>query len=162
MDGVGGALVAWLLYEQNVPPPNIVLLTRRDIASPHAGVRCLKADLTSAATLADNAALCALPEVSGIFHLAGVLDDGLLVNMTPARLHAAVLPKAGVLSLLELCSLQRWRPRWILAASSTSSLLGYAGQSNYCAANGLLDHMATFGLPESIVGSVRRQARGDV
>ena len=146
--GVGGALVAWLLYEQGVPPQNIVLISRRKIQPPHdPRVRCVSADLSSPASLSACADLCALAGVSGIFHLAGVLDDGLLVNMTPARLHTAVQPKAGVLSLLALCAERRWAPRWLVAASSTSSLLGYAGQSNYCAANGLLDHLATFGLP---------------
>jgi acyl carrier protein len=145
--GVGGALIAWLLYEQNVPSHNIMVISRRDVQPPHAGVRCVKADLASAAALGRCSELCALRAVTGIFHLAGVLDDGLLVNMSRARLHMTVRPKAGVLELLEMCQTLHWCPRWLLVASSTSSLLGYAGQSNYCAANGLLDHMATFGLP---------------
>jgi len=148
--GVGGALVAWLLYEQGVSPPNVVLLSRRRIEPPHEGVTCVQADISSAASLAACSYLQTLPAVDGIFHLAGVLDDGLIANMTEQRLHNAVQPKAGLLTLLDLCGERRWRPRWLLAASSTSSLLGYAGQSNYCAANGLLDQMATFGLPSSI------------
>ena len=155
--GVGGALIAWLLYEQNVPAENVILISRRDFTSPHEGVRTVKADVSSAAALSQSAELCALDDIGGIFHLAGVLDDGLLVNMTSERLKKAVAPKAGVLSLLELCQAQRWQPRWLVAASSTSSLLGYAGQSNYCAANGLLDHLATFGLPRHL----RQRAHGD-
>jgi len=127
-----------------------VLLSRRSVAPPHdARVQCVQADVSSAASLASCAALRALRSVSGIFHLAGVLDDGLIVNMTPERLHTAVQPKAGLLSLLELSATRAWRPQWVVAASSTSSLLGYAGQSNYCAANGLLDHLATFGAPRA-------------
>lgn len=160
--GVGGALVAWLLYEQGVPPPNIVLISRRVIQHPphDPNLRCVSADISSADSLRGCADLTALPNVSGIFHLAGVLDDGLLTNMTPARLHTAVQPKAGVLSLLELCAERRWAPRWLVAASSTSSLLGYAGQANYCAANGLLDHLATFGLPSAAASTLGAPALG--
>jgi acyl carrier protein/NAD(P)-dependent dehydrogenase (short-subunit alcohol dehydrogenase family) len=156
--GVGGALVAWLLYEQGVPPPNVVLLSRRAISPPHEGVRVAQADISSRESLASCAALASLPDVSGIFHLAGVLDDGLLTNMTPNRLHTAVKPKAGVLHLLEVCAARRWSPSWLVAASSTSSLFGYAGQSNYCAANGLLDHLATFGLPAAATGGGEARA----
>ena len=109
--GVGGALVAWLLYEQGVAPPNLILLSRRRIEPPHDGVTCVQADISDAASLAGCAPLQALPSVDGIFHLAGVLDDGLISNMTEARLRSAVSPKAGLLDLLNLCSERRWRPR---------------------------------------------------
>ena len=148
--GVGGALVAWLLYEQGVPPPNIILLSRRAIEPPHEGVTVVQADISSAHSLATAPRLRELADIDGIFHLAGVLDDGLISNMSEERLQKVVQPKAGLFALLGLCAQRRWRPRWLLAASSTSSLLGYAGQSNYCAANGLLDQMATFGLPSSV------------
>lgn len=148
--GVGAAVAAWLLNEQRVPPANLVLLSRRRIEPPQEGVTCSQADISSIASLRACEALQALQSVDGIFHLAGVLDDGLIANMSEGRLHAAVQPKAGLLELLDLCAERKWRPRWVLNASSTSSLLGYAGQSNYCAANGLLDQMATFGLPAAV------------
>ena len=94
------------------------------------------------------AELHALPRLGGIFHLAGVLDDGLIHNMTHERVRRVVAPKAGLLPLLELCDTHGLTPPWVVLASSTSSLLGYAGQANYCAANGLFDHAAAFGLPQ--------------
>jgi len=145
--GMGGPLVAWLLHEQGVPPHNLVLISRKGGASVHAGVRTVAADLSSASALASCDELADLTRVDGIFHLAGLLDDGLISNMDAERLHSVVAPKAGILLLLDLCASRGWAVPWIVVASSTSSLLGYAGQSNYCAANSLLDHMATFGLP---------------
>ena len=145
--GLGTALVSWLLQEQRVPPHQIVLLSRRAATPPVEGVRCVAADLGRPESLDASAALGAVTDVRGIFHLAGVLDDGLIVNMTEDRLAKVVAPKAGLLALLAYCARRRLAPQWVLAASSTSSLLGYAGQSNYCAANGLLDSAATFGAP---------------
>ena len=145
--GLGTALVSWLLQEQRVPPHQIVLLSRRAATPPVEGVRCVAADLGRPESLDASAALAAVTDVRGIFHLAGVLDDGLIVNMTEDRLAKVVAPKAGLLALLAYCARRRLAPQWVLAASSTSSLLGYAGQSNYCAANGLLDSAATFGAP---------------
>ncbi|KAL1526376.1 hypothetical protein AB1Y20_015089 [Prymnesium parvum] len=144
--GLGGAIVAWLLYEQHIPPEQLVLLSRRGECS-FEGVRTVAVDLSSAASLERCEQLRRLPAVSGIFHLAGVLDDGLISNMTAERLHKVVAPKAGLLPLLSLCAARGWSPAWVLAASSTSSLLGYAGQANYCAANALFDHAVAFGLP---------------
>ena len=155
--GLGTALVSWLLQEQRVPPHQIVLLSRRAATPPVDGVRCVAADLGRPESLDASAALAAVTDVRGIFHLAGVLDDGLIVNMTEDRLAKVVAPKAGLLALLAYCARRRLAPQWVLAASSTSSLLGYAGQSNYCAANGLLDSPPPLARPPPPTPARRRR-----
>jgi len=144
--GLGGALLQWLLHEQCVPPEQLVLLSRRGGPPPVPGVRSLAVDVSSSSSLHACQALRSLPRLAGIFHLAGVLDDGLLMNMSAERVRTVVAPKAGVLELLALCRQNKLTPPWVMLASSTSSLLGYAGQSNYCAANALFDQAAAFGL----------------
>ena len=156
--GMGSALVTWLLREQRVPPQQLLLLSRRGAAGTPAalaseGVRSIAVDLSSAESIGACAELQQLRRVTGIFHLAGVLDDGLIANMDEQRLKKVVAPKAGLLPLLEHCTRQGATPAWVMAASSTSSLLGYAGQSNYCAANALLDNLATFGGAEHADGA---------
>ena len=85
-------------------------------------------------------------------HLAGVLDDRLVVNQDPARFVRVLAPK--ILGALHLHELTRELP---LAAfvlfSSTASVFGSAGQSNYAAANAFLDAFAQgrFGLAEGVV-----------
>ena len=76
--------------------------------------------------------------------MAGALDDGLVSGMTEARLRTPMAPKAALLHLLEVMRRRSWTPRWIVSFSSTSSLFGFHGQANYCAANALLDQMATW------------------
>ena len=78
-----------------VPPHQIVLLSRRAATLPVDGVRCVAADLGRPGELDTPAALAAVTDVRGIFHLAGVLDDGLIVNMTEDRLAKVVAPRQG-------------------------------------------------------------------
>ncbi|MEZ4271531.1 MAG: alpha/beta fold hydrolase [Myxococcota bacterium] len=70
-----------------------------------------------------------------------VLDDGLALDQTPARLRAVMLPKGGgAWNLHELttnCPLDHF-----VMYSSAASLLGSPGQSGYCAGNAFLDALA--------------------
>jgi len=68
-------------------------------------------------------------------------------------LRKVAAPKCGIaMALLRVASELQWPVQWLVGFSSTSSLFGYAGQTNYCAANSMLDNLATFGaakvLPE--------------
>jgi acyl transferase domain-containing protein/acyl carrier protein len=96
-----------------------------------------------------DASAAGLP-LRGIIHAAGLLDDGLLRQQTPARFRAVMAPK--VLGALHLDALTRASPLdFFVLYASASGLLGSPGQGNYAAANTFLDalahHRRSLGLP---------------
>ena len=86
--------------------------------------------------------------IRGVFHAAGIVDDGMLANQTPERIARVLAPKAnGGWALHKLT--QSDPIDFFVLYSSAAALLGSPGQSNYAAANGFLDGLAA-----------HRQARG--
>lgn len=85
----------------------------------------------------------------GVIHAAGVLDDALLVNQTPAHFATVLAPKLRAAWLLHQATLDEPLDLFLLYASA-SGILGTAGQANYAAANAALDalaeHRASLGL----------------
>jgi len=147
--GLGGSVVEWLFKDQGLAPEQLVLL-RRQGSAPLEGVlaacRCVEVARPDCREALLASGLSELRTVTGVMHLAGVLDDGVIGGMTEERFRKVAQPKCGILAaLVQAASALRWPLEWILGFSSTSSLFGYAGQSNYCAANALLDHLAAFG-----------------
>lgn len=154
--GLGSAVVEWMLREQRLLPQQLVLL-RRAGSTPLAGVlsQCRVVEVLSPDDSDSllSSALADVQGVVGIFHLAGVLDDGIVSSMTEERLRKVAAPKCGIaIAILRTAMELQWPVQWLVGFSSTSSLFGYAGQTNYCAANSMLDNLATFGaakvLPE--------------
>ena len=87
--------------------------------------------------------LCAsaLLPLKGIFHLAGVLEDGLLINQSWKNFDAVMTPKlTGAWNLHQLT--QSADLDHFVCFSSLVSLLGSLGQSNYAAANAFLDALS--------------------
>ena len=88
--------------------------------------------------------------LKGVFHLAGVLDDSMVSDMTAASFSKVFEPKAlGALNLhnaTRQCELDHF-----VMISSLSSVYGGFGQTNYSAANAYLDSLAIYrhriGLP---------------
>ena len=163
LGGLGLQLLQWLANQGATS----LLLLARSAEAPHEaaatvlarlkerGVTCTALPLNLAATGAAATrvesqlaeALAALPPerpLGGVFHAAGVLDDGLLESQTPERLRQVLAPKLGGWQRIEaaLQSDPLQSDPFVVHFSSMASLLGSPGQSNYCAANGALDALA--------------------
>ncbi len=77
----------------------------------------------------------------GIFHLAGVLHDGALVNENRQHMAEVLAPKAlGAWHLHRLTAARP--PELFVLFASTAGLFGNRGQAGYAAANSFLDTLA--------------------
>jgi NADPH:quinone reductase-like Zn-dependent oxidoreductase/acyl carrier protein len=156
--GVGLEVACWLA-EQGA---GALLLLNRSGARDEARVRALRQRgvqvLAPPCDVGDPAALAAaltlareqLPPLRGVFHLAMVLDDAPLSELTAARYQAVAHPKLdGAWHLHEL-TLDDPLEHFV-GFSSIASVLGTPGQGNYAAANCFLDALAAYrrglGLP---------------
>src|SRR5690606_12253639 len=94
------------------------------------------------------------PPLTDIYHAAGVLDDGLLFDMSAARWHRPLEPKIQGTWNLHQATLDQPVRRFVLF-SSIAALLGSPGQGNYAAANAFLDSFAAYrhslGLPATSI-----------
>lgn len=81
------------------------------------------------------------PPIRGVVHAAGVLQDGLLVQLDAAALNTVLRPKVTGGWLLH--RLLKDEPLdFFVLFSSAGSVLGQPGQGNYAAANAFLDALA--------------------
>jgi acyl transferase domain-containing protein/NAD(P)-dependent dehydrogenase (short-subunit alcohol dehydrogenase family)/NADPH:quinone reductase-like Zn-dependent oxidoreductase/acyl carrier protein len=102
------------------------------------------------------AALSAERAVKGIMHVAGVVHDVRIADMTRDQLAAVMRPKVLGAWNLHACSVQHRLPLdHFVLFSSIASLVGNGGQANYVAANAVLDSLAGYrmarGLPASSI-----------
>jgi myxalamid-type polyketide synthase MxaE and MxaD len=81
------------------------------------------------------------PPIRGVVHAAGVLQDGLLVQLDAAALNTVLRPKVMGSWLLHRL-LQDDPLDFFVLFSSAGSVLGQPGQGNYAAANAFLDALA--------------------
>ncbi|AKN70876.1 beta-ketoacyl synthase [Streptomyces sp. PBH53] len=159
-----GALVARHLVERH-GVRHLVLAGRRGPDAP--GAAALTTELTAlgaavsvvACDVSDRDAVAALLRgipaehpLTGLVHLAGVLDDGVISALTEERVAGVFAPKAtAVRHLDELTRELAPGLRSFVVFSSAAALLGSAGQGNYAAANAYLDalmaHRRAAGLP---------------
>ena len=118
-------------------------------------VDIVRADVSDAAVLSELLSSRLIAPLGGVFHCAGVLDDGILLNQTRDRFASVLAPKVRGAWLLHKATLGM-KLDFFVMFSSTASLLGYGGQSSYAAANSFLDalayHRERLGLPGLSIG----------
>jgi acyl transferase domain-containing protein/aryl carrier-like protein len=117
-----------------------------------AEVRVARADVSQADQVARVLAEIrqTMPPLRGIVHAAGVLDDGILLQLNQGRLASVMSPKIGGAWNLHSQTLDAPLDFFVLF-SSAASVFGSPGQGNYAAANAFLDalaqHRRALGLP---------------
>ncbi|MBH8561398.1 SDR family NAD(P)-dependent oxidoreductase [Nostoc sp. CENA67] len=95
-----------------------------------------------------------MPPLRGIFHAAGVLDDGILLRQNWERFTRVMAPKVQGAWNLHILS-QNQQLDFFVCFSSFTALTGNLGQGNYAAANTFLDALVHYrhksGLPASSI-----------
>ena len=91
-----------------------------------------------------------MPPLRGVFHAAGILDDGVLLQLDEERFARVMAPKVSGAWNLHRLTLEEDLDFFVLF-SSAASVLGSPGQGNYVAANTFLDalahHRRALGMP---------------
>jgi acyl transferase domain-containing protein/acyl-CoA synthetase (AMP-forming)/AMP-acid ligase II len=149
---LGASLARYLVAERGV---RHLLLTGRSGRVPDwagdvpAKVRVVACDVSDRVAVEALIVSCR-PAPTAVFHLAGVVDDGVVDSMTPGRLATVLAPKADGAWHLHEATKDLGLSAFVLY-SSAAGVLGRPGQSNYAAANGFLDalarHRVARGLP---------------
>lgn len=161
LGALGQRLASWLIDHQGVR--SLALIGRKPPSAETAAVidqwqqtgitvEVIQADVTDRESL--HAALQKLrtkqSPLKGVFHVAGVLADGLSLKQAWSQFAKVLAPKVqGTWNLHTLT--QTDDLEHFVCFSSVASVLGSVGQSNYAAANafldGLMQHRQTLGLP---------------
>ncbi|MGW7097779.1 beta-ketoacyl reductase, partial [Streptomyces sp. NPDC054874] len=152
---LGTILARHLIETHNIR--NLILVSRRG-QTPHT-LTDLNANITTTACDTTNRQalhnlITNTPNLTAVIHTAGIVDDALLTNLTPEKLHTVLTTKTDTAHHLHELT-QHLNLKAFVLYSSLAGTLGNPGQANYAAANAYLDalaqHRHTQGLPATSI-----------
>ncbi|QDU86071.1 Phthiocerol synthesis polyketide synthase type I PpsE [Planctomycetes bacterium Pla163] len=138
---------AWIAAQGDEDGTSRRIRAVRELESAGATVLPLAADVTDPQALATalEQVRDAFGRLDGVFHAAGVVDDGLLANRALHAVEEVLAPKVHGTVALDAALRAVFgdeQPRTAVYFSSTSAAIGAAGQIDYAAANAFLDAWA--------------------
>jgi acyl transferase domain-containing protein/NAD(P)-dependent dehydrogenase (short-subunit alcohol dehydrogenase family) len=152
LGGIGQVMLRWMVAKG---ARSLAIVSRK--SGNHLEARQLVGELTAAGALvtifqADTASIDAmkfvideiqtkLPRLRGVFHAAGVVEDGVLFQQDWGRFKDVLAGKAAGAWNLHLLTRHLSLDHFVLFSSIAASL-GSSGQSNYAAANAFLGALA--------------------
>jgi len=153
LGGLGLALARWMvqlgarhlmLLGRHEPSPSARDIIR-ELEQSGAQIETHQTDITQPEQVAEvmSGIRESMPPLKGVVHAAGILDDHILVQMSPESLAAVMAPKIHGAWNLHTSTLEDQLDFFVLF-SSAASIFGPAGQANYAAANGFLDALAHY------------------
>jgi acyl transferase domain-containing protein/acyl carrier protein len=146
--GLGALVAKHLVAEHGIR--SLVLTSRRGIDAPGAAdlrmeltklgaaVRIAACDVSNKDSLAE---LFADHDFSGVVHIAGIADNGVIGSLTMDRVDAVLTPKADAAWHLHELTRDLDLTAFVMFSSAGGLVLA-AGQGNYAAANVFLDALA--------------------
>ncbi|MGK3989844.1 SDR family NAD(P)-dependent oxidoreductase [Sorangium sp. So ce136] len=146
--GALGRRVAGWLFDKGAR--HLILTSRRAPEEPHPAlaeleargceVRIVAADVAQRGQVEEllAAARASMPPIKGVLHLAGALDDGVLLQQSWERFRRVLAPKVDGTLNLHHATLDLPLD-FFVCFSSIASVLGSAAQGNYAAANAFED-----------------------
>ena len=179
LGGLGLCTAQWLigqgarhivLMSRNRPSADVRITLER-IRAHGINLTVHQADVTESQQVAhvlDEIRAGGMP-LRGVFHAAGVLDDGILLNQSAERLLSVMAAKVDGSWILHELTIDQPLDFFVLY-SSIASLLGSAGQGSHVAGNAFLDALAhsrrTEGLPATTInwgqwGEIGSAVQGD-
>jgi acyl transferase domain-containing protein/NADPH:quinone reductase-like Zn-dependent oxidoreductase/thioesterase domain-containing protein/NADP-dependent 3-hydroxy acid dehydrogenase YdfG/acyl carrier protein len=163
--GTGLTVMRWLadcgaghfvLLSRHGPQSEAAHKTVEALRQSGRDVRVMTCDVADAEALASvlHAIDQSMPPLAGVFHLANVIDDALIVNLDAQRLAHGMAPKLDGAWNLHSLTRNRKLDHFVLF-SSVSAGVGNFGQASYAAANAAVEQLArdrrACGLPATAI-----------
>jgi acyl transferase domain-containing protein/NADP-dependent 3-hydroxy acid dehydrogenase YdfG len=122
-------------------PSEVARTVIADLAAQGATVTVVEGDVSITSDVERMIGAASSPSLAGVFHAAGLLEDGMIADLDMARLDRILAPKVAGAWNLHVATRALDLDFFVLF-SSVAAIIGNLGQGGYAAANAFMDGLA--------------------